>query len=127
MRVKPVGARSQAGERGYGNSIALFNKWAEVKGGRKWRQTALGHRECGGLGDTAPQTLHSWGPHVNSEGIFPSKGNMVNKQIGDPGIQTAWFLVSALSFTNCMTLHKLLDLFCASDAPSVCGLYRYPK
>lgn len=25
---------------------------AEVNGGRKWRQTALGHRGRGGLGDT---------------------------------------------------------------------------
>lgn len=51
------GARSQAGERGIWELDRLVSiSGAEVKGGRKWRQTALGHRECGGLGTQAPSS-----------------------------------------------------------------------
>lgn len=104
-----------------GTLSPCFNKWS----GGKWRKKV--ETDCPWTqrmwrpgGHRHPQA-HSWSPHVDSEGIFPSKGKMVNKQIGDLGSQTAWFLVSALLFTKCMTLHKLLDLSCASDAPSVCG------
>lgn len=51
--VKPVVLEARQGREGIWELDRLVSiSGAEVKGGRKWRQTALGHRECGGLGDT---------------------------------------------------------------------------
>lgn len=78
------------------------------------------HRGRGDMGDTGTQQ-HTAGALRQTQGVFPPKGNMVNKQIGEPGSQATSLSVSTLSLANCMTLDKLIHLSCASVPPSVYG------
>ena len=51
--MKPVVLEARQGREGIWELYRLVSiSGAEVNGGRKWRQTALGHRGRGGLGDT---------------------------------------------------------------------------